>query len=96
MCPNMKNFSDLLATDCTLTIRVVTPDGTRMLHWPLTRPLALEILAPWSVCVDDMEILSFGYWQNDKWLIHHEDPFYRWRHHVTGQGWLLSPAKAGG
>lgn len=28
---------------------------------------------------------------NGVWIMDISEPFYRWRHHVTGQGWLLDP-----
>jgi hypothetical protein len=28
---------------------------------------------------------------NGEWKIEIENPFYQWRHQVTGQGWLLRP-----
>jgi hypothetical protein len=32
---------------------------------------------------------------NGVWQIAIQEPFYTWRHHVTGQGWLLSPNQPG-
>jgi hypothetical protein len=31
---------------------------------------------------------------NGAWRLDIPEPFYRWRHRVTGQGWLLEPVKA--
>jgi hypothetical protein len=28
---------------------------------------------------------------NGVWILSTDDPFYRWHHRVTGQGWLLEP-----
>jgi hypothetical protein len=28
---------------------------------------------------------------NGNWILDIKEPFYRWRHRVTGQGWLLEP-----
>jgi hypothetical protein len=28
---------------------------------------------------------------NGDWILNIDQPFYQWRHHVTGQGWLLEP-----
>jgi hypothetical protein len=28
---------------------------------------------------------------NGSWKLNIDQPFYRWRHHITGQGWLLEP-----
>lgn len=33
---------------------------------------------------------------NGTWTLDIAEPFYRWRHHVTGQGWLLEPTKTHG
>jgi hypothetical protein len=31
---------------------------------------------------------------NGVWKLDINEPFYRWRHRVTGQGWLLEPIRA--
>jgi hypothetical protein len=31
---------------------------------------------------------------NGAWRLDIPEPFYRWRHRVTGQGWLLEPVKS--
>ncbi len=31
---------------------------------------------------------------NGSWTLDISEPFYRWRHRITGQGWLLEPIKA--
>lgn len=92
----MKNFYDLLATDCDLTVEIQTDHHCSTRTWPLLRPLDLVISAARSVKVDGMDMMRFGYWQDDHWHIHHDQPFYRWRHQVTGQGWLLDPQKTAG
>ena len=30
---------------------------------------------------------------NGEWKLEIPEPFYQWRHHITGQGWLLRPSK---
>jgi hypothetical protein len=30
---------------------------------------------------------------NGEWKLEISEPFYQWRHQVTGQGWLLRPSK---
>jgi hypothetical protein len=30
---------------------------------------------------------------NGEWKLEIPEPFYQWRHKVTGQGWLLNPSK---
>jgi hypothetical protein len=32
---------------------------------------------------------------NGSWKLSVNRPFYQWRHHVTGQGWLLEPVSFG-
>ena len=31
---------------------------------------------------------------NGSWTLDISEPFYRWKHRTTGQGWLLEPVKA--
>lgn len=31
---------------------------------------------------------------NGSWVLDINEPFYQWRHRVTGQGWLLEPSRA--
>ena len=90
----MKNFSDLLATSSKLDVSIVSQDGHEMISWPLLQPLDLAVTKAQSVQVDGMELISFGYWQDNQWILRHDRPFYQWRHKVTGQGWLLDPVKA--
>lgn len=90
----MKNFSDLLATESWIDIEVETDQGTIASRWNLLTPLDLNYPSPTSVRVDGMEILKFGYQQNGIWRIKHNESFYRWRHRITGQGWLLEPVKS--
>lgn len=92
----MKNFSDLLATEASLTIEILTDQEQSCQEWPLVRPVDLVIKHARSVKVDGMEMMEFGYWQQEHWHIHHDQLFYRWRHHVTGQGWILDPQKTAG
>ena len=33
---------------------------------------------------------------NGTWTLNIAEPFYRWRHRITGQGWLLEPSKTYG
>lgn len=92
----MQNFSDLLGTDVDLTIEVQTDHGQYTQKWPLTQPIDLVIKNARSVHIDGMDMMEFGYWHQDDWHIHHDQFFYRWRHQVTGQGWLLDPQKTEG
>lgn len=89
----MKNFSELLATDIDLDVEVHTSQGVTRFCWPLLKPLDFIFQDPQSVRVDGMELIEFGWYENDVWKIKHNEIFCRWRHHVTGQGWLLDPIK---
>jgi len=58
-----------------------------------------EIVPDWThlaVYQNDHDFLSptsyLGF--NGTWRLDIPEPFYRWRHRVTGQGWLLEPIKA--
>jgi hypothetical protein len=81
----MKNFSDLLATKLELVISVNGVEHTAGLHDVLT------FLSSDTVTVDQIEILpKYLYMAADGKLIISE-PFYRWYHRASGQGWLLEP-----
>lgn len=89
----MKHFSDLLATDSWLEIEIQTAQGQMSLRWPLLVPIDLSVHDPVSVCIDGMQVVDYGYHDRGHWRITLHEPFYRWRHRVTGQGWLLEPAR---
>jgi len=81
----MKNFLDLLATELTLNVCVNGQSRAVELHdW-------LSLDATDTVTVDGIEILpTYSYLAtNGKLVI--DEPFYRWYHRVSGQGWLLVP-----
>ena len=81
----MKNFSELLATDLKLT---VIKDNQK---YVLGLYDQLEFEVGHSVIVDDIEVLpKYSHLAVDGKLIINE-PFYRWYHRVSGQGWLLTP-----
>lgn len=88
----MKNFSDLRATDHWLDMEIKTQKGSIHIRWPLLVHLDLACDHPLAVIVDGMPITDFGYDSQGLWRITLHEPFYRWRHRVTGQGWLLAPA----
>lgn len=92
----MKYFSDLLAIDSYLDIEIVCDYGTVILRWPLMVNIDLSFQNPSSVRIDGMEVLDLGYQHMGMWRITLHEPFYRWRHRVTGQGWLLEPQKTAG
>jgi hypothetical protein len=81
----MKNFLDLLATELTLDVCINGQSRAVGLHDCLT------FNATDSVAVDGIEILpKYSYLSNNGKLIV-DQPFYRWYHQVSAQGWLLTP-----
>jgi len=81
----MKNFSDLLATELRLAVSI--NNTVYSVGWAMP----LEFSANDSVTVDGIEILpKYQHLAvNGKLTI--TEPFYRWYHEVSGQGWLLKP-----
>jgi hypothetical protein len=81
----MKNFSDLLATE--LHLAVALNNITYSVGWDMP----LEFNSNDLVTIDGEEILpKYQYLAVDGKLTIPE-PFYRWYHRVSGQGWLLTP-----
>lgn len=81
----MKNFLDLLGTEQHLVIIVNNTVTTCGLHDLLIFDVNNV------VTVDNIEILPrYQYLAVDGRLTIPE-PFYRWYHRVSGQGWLLEP-----
>ena len=83
----MNNFSELLATKGQL---IVIIDGTEQ-HHSLHDTLILNAKKPTTV--NGLEVLpKYSHLaQND--ILRIPAPFYTWYHEVSGQGWLLIPAK---
>jgi glutaredoxin 2 len=81
----MKNFSDLLATEQHLAVSI--NNTTYSVGWAMP----LEFSTNDQVTVDGEEILpKYRHLAvNGKLTI--PEPFYRWYHRVSGQGWLLTP-----
>jgi hypothetical protein len=81
----MKNFSDLLATELHLVVSI--NKTVYSVGWAMP----LEFSANSTVTVDGVEILpKYQHLAvNDRLTI--SEPFYRWYHRVSGQGWLLTP-----
>ena len=81
----MKNFSDLLATEQHLAVSI--NNTTYSVGWAMP----LEFSTNDQVTVDGDEILpKYRHLAvNGKLTI--PEPFYRWYHRVSGQGWLLTP-----
>jgi hypothetical protein len=81
----MKNFSELLATDLKLDIVVNGKTLSAGLH---------EVLvfdADDTVIIDNIEILPKYQYLVDNGKLTISEPFYRWYHRLSGQGWLLTP-----
>ena len=81
----MKNFSDLSATELHLAVSI--NNTTYSVGWAMP----LEFSTNDQVTVDGEEILpKYRHLAvNGKLTI--PEPFYRWYHRVSGQGWLLTP-----
>ena len=82
---NMKNFSDLLATDFKLHVVVNGNQHESGLHTPLS------FNADDLVSVDGIEVLPRYQYMTTKGVLQINQPFYCWYHTVSGQGWLLEP-----
>lgn len=87
----MKTFLDLLDIESYLEITIESNSIKTCFYWPILANLDMACESPSKVVVDGMDVIGFGYWQDRIWRIRHDEPFYRWRHRVTGQGWLLEP-----
>lgn len=82
---NMKNFSDLLATDLKLHVIVNGNQYESELYTPLV------FNADDLVTVDGIEVLpKYQHLANGNTL-QISEPFFQWYHKVTEQGWLLTP-----
>ena len=81
----MKNYLDQLATE--LYLRVTVNGQTR--YAGLHNSLVFD--ADQNVAVDDIEILPKYKGLAVDGVLTIDEPFYRWYHRVSGQGWLLTP-----
>ena len=81
----MKNFSDLLATELRLAVSI--NNTVYSVGWAMP----LEFNSNDTVTVDDQEILPKYQYLAVDGKITIPEPFYRWYHRVSGQGWLLTP-----
>lgn len=88
----MKNFSELLDTDFAIEIQTVV-DGVIVKNTvPLLKPIKLEIPGSLtSIKIDSFDVMPYVWHQNSIWYFEIYQPFYQWRHTITGQGWLLKP-----
>jgi len=81
----MKNFSDLLDTNLKLNVIVNGVERLANLHDTFT------FLADNEVSIDGINVLP-SYWHlSENGILTIDEPFYRWYHRVSGQGWLLEP-----
>lgn len=88
----MKNFLETLATDLRLHVVCVVDQKTNTFDLPLLDAIDLDFVqCPTTLEIDNMNLLPFVYYKNNKWHFTIHKPFYQWRHDVTGQGWLLKP-----
>jgi hypothetical protein len=87
----MKTFSDLLATDAGLVVKITHPTGMgEILYLGLDDIIELKVGT--DVTINDYEILpKYQYLAQDGVLII-SAPFYSWLHNHSGQGWLLNPS----
>jgi hypothetical protein len=81
----MKNFSDLLATELYLAVSINNTTYAVGLGMPL------EFNVKDAVTVDGEEILPKYQYLAVNGRLTIPEPFYRWYHRVSGQGWLLTP-----
>lgn len=81
----MNSLLDLLDTEQVLVVIVDDETFTVGLH----DFLAFD--AKNSVTVDGIEILPKYAHLTEKGVLTIHEPFYRWYHRVSGQGWLLEP-----
>lgn len=87
----MKNFLDLLATETWIDVEITAVQGASHQRCHLLQLIELQVKDPVSVKIDGFEVLDRGQFTPQGWHLAISEPFYRWRHRVTGQGWLLVP-----
>jgi hypothetical protein len=69
-------------------------DGSITVLHPLLEPIDLVIdrdLAVEQITIDGFDLFPQWHWCLRDSRLHIPEPFYRWRHRITGQGWLLEP-----
>lgn len=82
----MNNFSELLATDQYLEIRV----NNEIIKHPLLDPVRVEIDGGYELAtIDGFEIKEWMGEVRDGVWVFRCDNFYQWKHQITGQGWLF-------
>jgi hypothetical protein len=83
----MKNYSELLATNQTLSVVV---NGT-VLSAGLHDLLVFKEAD--TVVIDGIDVLPRYQYLAENNTLTIPKPFYQWYHDVAGQGWLLNPNK---
>lgn len=81
----MKTFLDLLATELHLDVNV---NGNATYVNLLAH---LSFSADDHVTIDGIEILPKYLYLAENRVLEIPEPFYRWYHRISGQGWLLTP-----
>ena len=81
----MKNFLDLLATELHLAVSI--NNTVYSVGWAMP----MEFNVNDQVTVDGVEILPKYQYLAVNGRLTISEPFYRWYHRVSGQGWLLTP-----
>jgi hypothetical protein len=88
----MKNFSELLATELLINVETVVDHNVSQYCVPLLDPVKIQIHGNLtSFKIDNFDVMPFTWCQNNTWYFELDQPFYQWRHNITGQGWLLQP-----
>jgi hypothetical protein len=88
----MKNFSELLAIEQLIEIETTVDGIVNCGSVPLLQPIRLEIPGNLtSICIDNFDVSPYTWCQDGVWHFEIDQPFYQWRHVITGQGWLLEP-----
>lgn len=100
----MKNFSELLATKQTITVRVTCEGETVESAYGLLDPISVMINKDHdttieSISIDDFEIIpDYNHLLPNSspfvsagvaWEFRIDKPFYQWKHEITHQGWLF-------
>ena len=82
----MKNFSELLDTKFYLLIDI----SGALQTWDVTLPVRITLDEYQPMTVDGFPIEeSHGFLGSNGWTFNTRVPFYQWKHHATGQGWLF-------
>lgn len=88
-------LSSAVAAEITLNGQdlAVLGGSVTVMH-PLLEPIDLVMgqdLVVEQITIDGFDVLPQWHWCLQDARLHIPEPFYRWRHRITGQGWLLEP-----